>query len=126
MMALAATGRSEAADRMLAAMRAFGARSGTVAEVVRDVALPVSEAVLLNRRGEYARATALMRRALVGMSALGGSHAQQDVLLQLYVDAALKANRPDDLEAALARAGMGRKPTAERIGYAEAARLAAH
>jgi tetratricopeptide (TPR) repeat protein len=126
MMALATTGRGEAADRMLAAMRAFGARSGTVAEVVRDVALPVSEAVLLNRRGEYARATALMRRALVGMSALGGSHAQQDVLLQLYADAALKANRPDDLEAALARAGMGRKPPAERIGYAEAARLAAH
>jgi hypothetical protein len=79
-MALAATGRHVAAERILAAMRGFAAGNGLAAELVRRYALPVSEAVLAHARGEYARAVALMRPALGGMYRLGGSHAQQDVL----------------------------------------------
>jgi hypothetical protein len=125
MMALAATGRTAAADRMLAAMRAFGASSGTVAEVVREAALPASEAVLAHRQGDHGRAVALMRTSLRSMHALGGSHAQQDVLLQLYADAAAKSGHRDDLETALALAASGRRPAGERVGYAEAALLLA-
>ena len=126
MMALAATGRGAASDQMLASMDAFGAGSGPHREVVGKVALPFSEAVLAHRRGEHARAVALMRPALNRMHALGGSHAQRDVLLQLYADSALKANRPDEVEVALALAGAGRRPAAERVGYAEAALLVTH
>jgi hypothetical protein len=125
MMALAATGRTAAADRMLAGMRAFGAGSGTVAEVVREAALPASEAVRAHRQGDHGRAVALMRTALRRMHALGGSHAQQDVLLQLYADAAAKSSHHDDLETALALAASGRRPAGERVGYAEAALLLA-
>ena len=61
MMALAATRRDDAARRMLDAMRLFGLGDGAVAQVVGTIALPVSEAVLAHRRGEYSRAVDLMR-----------------------------------------------------------------
>lgn len=121
MMALAATGRDRAAQRMLEAMREAGA--GTVAEIVRRVALPVCAAVLAHRRGEHESALALLRPVLGEMRRLGGSHAQQDVLEQLFLDAALKAGRSEDVRLALARA-RSRYPTppAQRVGYEKAAR----
>jgi hypothetical protein len=55
------------------------------------------------------------------MHRLGGSHAQQDVLWQLFLDCALKAGRADDVEAVLARmAGRYPVPLRERVGYAGA------
>jgi len=54
---------------------------------------------------------------------LGGSHAQQDVLEQLFLDAAMKANRKDDARALLARVAAAKPvPIAQRAGYAAAAR----
>ena len=85
MMALAATGREQAAQSMLSCMKENSNRT------VREVALPVCEAVLAHRRGEYARAVELMKPRLEEMRYLGGSHAQQDVLLQLYRDSAARA-----------------------------------
>jgi hypothetical protein len=84
MMALAATRRDEAAQRMLAAMRAAGHGTGAVARVIGSIAVPVCEAVLAHRRGEYIRAVELMKPVLDEMYRLGGSHAQQDVLEQLF------------------------------------------
>ena len=127
MMALAATGRDDAARRMLDAMRAFGLRAGAVADVVGIVALPVSEAVLAHRRGEYARVLDLMKPILDGMPRLGGSHAQQDVLEQVFLDSAIKANRADDVRLLLARvAERYPTPPERRIGYAQAAQQFGH
>lgn len=122
-MALAACGRFAAARRMLEAMRDFGQSGGTLAKIVGDVALPVSEAVLAHRRGEPARAVALMTPVLDEMHRLGGSHAQRDVLEQLYLDAALKAGQDADIRRALARAAASRwqTPPGNRVGYAAAA-----
>jgi tetratricopeptide (TPR) repeat protein len=123
MMALGATGRVAAGARMLAAMREFGARQGLAAELVRRYALPVSEAVLAHASGDHARTVALMRPALGGMYRLGGSHAQQDVLEQLYLDAAMKAGLADDVRLLLERAAARHPvPPGRRIGYAAAAR----
>ncbi len=87
MMALAATGRDAAARQMLAAMR----DSATAA--VREVAAPVGEAILSHRRGEHERVVALMAPLRGRLQELGGSHAQRDVLTQLYLDASRKAQR---------------------------------
>jgi hypothetical protein len=123
MMALAATGRDDAARRMLDAMRALGRSPGTVAQLVSTIALPVSQAVLAHRRGEFARAVDLMRPILGDMERLGGSHAQQDVLEQLFLDAAVKADRDDDARLLLGRVTTRHPlPPERRIGYAEAAR----
>jgi tetratricopeptide (TPR) repeat protein len=127
MMALAATGRDDAARRMLDAMCDFGRGTGAIAQIVGAVALPVSEAVLAHRRGEYARAVTLMRPVLDEMYRLGGSHAQQDVLEQVFLDAAVKANRGDEVRLVLARvAATYATPPDRRIGYAEAARRFGH
>jgi hypothetical protein len=127
MMALAATGRDDAARRMLDAMRVFGIGSGAVAQVVGTIALPVADAVLAHRQGEHDRAVDLMKPILDEMYRLGGSHAQQDVLEQLFLDSAVKANRGDDVRLMLARVTARHPISPERqIGYAEAARQFRH
>ena len=124
MMALAATGRAEAGRRMLSAMRDFAQGPGINARLVGDVAVPVSEAVLANGLGDHARAVALMRPVLGEMYQLGGSHAQQDVLEQVFLDSALKAGLEADARLMLERvAGRHPLPPTRRRGYAMAAGL---
>jgi tetratricopeptide (TPR) repeat protein len=126
MMALAADGRDASAQRMLGGMRAFGAGEGTAMLIVRDVALPVSEAVLAHRRGEHMRTLDLMRPVLGDMHQLGGSHAQQDVLQQLFLDSAVKADCADDVRLILRRTGRSDGNLKDRVGYARAATQFAH
>lgn len=119
MMALAADNRPRAAVRMIDAMQDFAAGEGTLPPIVRDVAIPVCKAVLAYRIGGYPRALDLMRPVLDGMHRLGGSHAQQDVLKQLFLDCAIKADQPDDVRLILGQAVRG--DAARQIGYARAA-----
>lgn len=125
MMALAATGWQTAAQRMLEAMRGFTQGLGIIASLVERYALPICKAVLAHARGEHAQqAVAHMRPVLGGMYRLGGSHAQQDVLEQLYLDAAMKAGRHDDARMLVERvAGRQPVPPQRRAGYAAAARV---
>ena len=87
MMALAATGRQGPAQSMLESMKGYSVPA------VREVALPACEAVLTHRRGEHARVVALMSPLLGRLQELGGSHAQRDVLAQLFLDSRSKAQR---------------------------------
>jgi tetratricopeptide (TPR) repeat protein len=122
MMALAATGRNAAAHRMLEGMRTFARGPGIGASLVARYALPICEAVLAHASGECAEAVEAMRPVLGGMYRLGGSHAQQDVLEQLYLDAAMQADLRDDVRLLLERvAGRHPLPPQRRIGYAAAA-----
>jgi hypothetical protein len=57
------------------------------------------------------------------MYRLGGSHAQQDVLQQLFLDCAVQARRADDVKALLERVARYPVPPAQRVGYADALRL---
>jgi hypothetical protein len=126
MMALVATGRADAAQRMLAAMRDFAQGPGSLPKLVGDVALPVTEAVWAHGSGDHARAVSLMRPVLGAMHRLGGSHAQQDVLEQLFLDAALRAEQPNDARLLLERvAGRHPVPPQRRVGYAAAAQAVA-
>lgn len=127
MMALAATGRTQAAARMLDAMREVATQPVTIAPVLRDAAIPACEAVLAHMQGDHARAVEVMRPAIGVMYRMGGSHAQQDVLEQLFLDAAMKAGAEEDARMLLERVA-GRHPVApeRRVGYAEAARAVRH
>ncbi len=125
-MALTATGRTAAAKRMIEAMRIFANGRGTVPPLVRDYVLPIAEAQLAHAAGRHAEAVALMRPAIGGMYQLGGSHTQQDVLEQLFVDAALKADSAADIRLALERvAGRRPIPPGRFAGWREAANRAA-
>lgn len=126
MMALTATGRTAAAQRTVEGMRAYAREPGTVARIVRDYALPIAEAQLAYAAGRYTEAVALMRPALGGMYRLGGSHAQQDVLEQFFVDAALKAGRHGDVRLVLERVAGLRAIAPERfVGWRDAVARAA-
>jgi tetratricopeptide (TPR) repeat protein len=126
MMALAATGREETARRMLDGMHAFATNGTTTGRIVGEIAAPICEAVLAHRRGEAGRAVALMRPVLGDMHRLGASHAQQDVLEQLFLDAAMKAHSADDVRLLLARVKRHPVPPHGRVGYAEAAKIYLH
>jgi tetratricopeptide (TPR) repeat protein len=126
MMALAATGREETARRMLDGMHAFGGNGTTTGRIVGEIAVPICEAVLAHRRGDAARAVALMRPVLDDMHRLGASHAQQDVLEQLFLDAAMKADSGDDVRRLLTRVARHPVPPHGRVGYAEAAKIYLH
>ena len=68
-----------------------------------------------------------MRPAISGMYRLGGSHAQQDVLEQVFLDCAVKAGLADDVRLLLERvAGRHPVPPERRAGYRDAARAYAH
>jgi tetratricopeptide (TPR) repeat protein len=123
MMALAATKRDAAASRLLQALRDYGSTAATTASVVRDVGVPVCEAVLAHRQGQHARVLLLMGPVLDKLHLLGGSHAQRDVLEQLYLDASMKADRRMEARALLERVSARFPlPPGRRVGYAEAAR----
>ncbi len=123
MMALTATGRDASAQRMIELMRAFAQGPGIIASLVGSIALPICQAVRAHARGDYDQAVTTMQPALGAMYRLGGSHAQQDVLEQLYLDAAMKSGRHDAARLLLERvAGRHLLPLERRIGYAAAAR----
>jgi tetratricopeptide (TPR) repeat protein len=128
MMALAATKRYDKAEAMLEGMRAFATCSNlALGHHVRDFALPVSEAVLAHGKGKYSDACDVMRPAIAGMYRLGGSHAQQDVLEQLFLDSAERGGSSDDMRLIIDRV-RSRHPVApeNRIGYARAAERLTH
>ena len=103
-------------------MRGFANGVGTIAPIVRDHAIPVCEALIAHRAGRYHEAVALMRPALGGMHRMGGSHAQQDVLEQIFVDAALKAGDAADVRLVVERvAGRRFIPPSRMVGWRAAA-----
>jgi tetratricopeptide (TPR) repeat protein len=125
MLALAAAGRSGAAERMLEALRSAPREpAGGVGPLVHSYALPIAEAVLARAKGDPARACDVMRPALAGMNRLGGSHAQQDVLEQFFLDCAVRAGSKDDVALLIDRV-RARHPVApeKRIGYRDALAL---
>jgi tetratricopeptide (TPR) repeat protein len=125
MMALAAAGRWDAAERMIEAFRTAPEQpEGGVGPLMRTCALPIAQAIVARAKGDPARACELMRPALTGMNRLGGSHAQQDVLEQLFLDCAVKARRTDDVARLIDRVRSRHPvPPEKRIGYRDALAL---
>ncbi len=121
MMALAATERHAAAERMLAELRAFAAEdSGALAPIVAAVCLPACEALLAYRRGEFDRAVDRLAPARRQLWRLGGSHAQRDVFRQTLIDAALRCGRIDEARGFLQEALSGPSASPPRRFYAAA------
>ena len=124
MMALAATGRGEAAERFLAALREASADTALwTAPAIGDVILPVCEAALAHRQGDYARVVELLAPRRQQIRLLGGSNAQRDLFTQMLVDAAMQTSRRDIAGEVIAHETRNRAaPPAARAGYAVAAR----
>ena len=91
MMALAASGRTDAARAMLESMAAVA--TGTEASVFREIGQPLCAALLAYRAGEHARAVDLLLPIRYGVRRLGGSHAQRDLFARLLIESAIGAGR---------------------------------
>jgi len=103
-MALAADGRVEAADTMLAALAETASGSdATQAQVMADVGLPVCRATLALRQGNPDAAADLLLPLRDRIWRLGGSHAQRDIWQQMLVHALLRAGRHDEARRLLAQ-----------------------
>jgi tetratricopeptide (TPR) repeat protein len=124
MLALAATGRDEAAERFLAALREQAAdKSRWAAAAIGDVVVPACEAGLAHRRGQHAHVVALLEPRQEQLRLLGGSAAQRDLFRQILIDSAVKADRRDVVAAMIAHETLGcPAPPIQRSGYAAAAR----
>lgn len=108
MMVLAAAGRDASAQRLLASLRRFAATPYSyAASTMTPVTIPVCEAILAYSKGDYATVIERLRPIRYDYPCVGGSHAQRDVLAQLLIEAALKAEHLP-----LARALL-----AERVGW---------
>jgi len=84
------------------------------------VALPVAQAVVAHAQGRFDAAANLLAPQLSQLWRIGGSHAQRDVFVQTWIDAALKAGHTS---AAMAMLSQRAK---ERPGAPVARRLLAH
>jgi hypothetical protein len=123
MLALAATGRDDAAARFLAALRERAMDTSLwEAAAIGDVVVPVCEAGLAHRRGQHARVVALLEPRLDRIRLLGGSNAQRDLFRQILIDSAMKADRRDVVGAMIAdETASHTVPPKQRTGYAAAA-----
>ena len=86
---------------------------------IADVVLPVCEAALAHRRGDHARAVELLAPRRNSIRLLGGSNAQRDFVMQMLIDAAMKAGRRDVVAEMIAQET---RPPDRRAGYAAAVR----
>jgi tetratricopeptide (TPR) repeat protein len=124
MLALVATGRDAAAARFVAALRELAADPSLwTAAAIRDVVIPVCEAVQAHRCGDHARVVDLLAPHRDKIRLLGGSNAQRDMFHQMLIDSAAKADRRDVVSAVIAHEIATRPaPPTQRAGYAAAAR----
>ena len=103
LLAVAFGGRPDAAHAMIESMRAFVAtQSGSVVPVMRDISIPLAEAVLAYNDQDYGRAVDRLMPIRYGIQRIGGSHAQRDLYAEMLIEAALKCGRYDLARALLA------------------------
>jgi len=104
MIALLRAGRVQDAKDYLDAMQAFAAGPQlTLQNVVHSAAAPFCEALLADANGDAPRALELMRASIAQWPRMGGSHAQQDVLHQVYAAIARRSQSEGDLQLIAAR-----------------------
>ena len=96
MMVLTGSGQFDLAAKLLDSMRAFAATGdGSLVTAYRTAGIPLCEAILAHRRGEYERVIALLSPVRHDLHLIGGSHAQRDVFFQILLDAAHRTGRRD-------------------------------
>ena len=93
-MALAATGKSEAAGALIESLNEFGRKPHDfAAETMTPVTVPLCEAIFALQAGEPDRACEKLLAIRHDLAPIGGSHAQRDVFHQMLVESALASGR---------------------------------
>ena len=94
MLAMVRGSRRNSAARMLEEMRHYaGTATTTVAPIMREIGVPLCEAITAYAEGAYGRAADLMMPIRYRWHVLGGSWAQRDVFQRMLIEAAFAAGR---------------------------------
>ncbi len=121
-MTLAAIGRFDLVDELVANMQREDTRHGSVGATTHIIGRPVAEAMAAHQKGDHARAVDLLWPVRRDLHRIGGSHAQRDVFFQVLVDSAMRAGRNAQLAILLDDiAGIGFQHVTDRSLYREAA-----
>lgn len=112
-MAVVAAGREADTRRMLETMAQAANAGTTEGPVFREVGLPLAQAIVAYRKGEYGTATDLMLPIRYRVHRIGGSHAQRDLFAQLLIRAAMEDGR-HALARALTSERLQRRPGSPR------------
>ncbi len=119
---LAATGRFEEAEQLVASMSNFAnCDRGTFGPRYATAAIPATLAAIAHRRGEHGKVIELLMPARHQLWQMGGSHAQRDLFFLILADSIIKQDRTDLIGIVLddiERAGFS--DAASRIGYQDA------
>jgi len=92
---LAAVGDVAACQTLLDNMRSFTAETVTLATPYAAAALPAAQAAVAHRKGDHVAVVETLFPARRQLWRMGGSHAQQDVFLQMLFDSATRSGRQD-------------------------------
>ena len=109
LMALAAIGDTTAVEQFLHSSERFATGTGTEAQVMCDVGLPLARAVVAHRRGHFGEVVSLLLPNRAQVRRIGASHAQRDLFEQLLIDAAWRSKRLTVAQELLAER-TGRRP----------------
>lgn len=91
-MALAADGRKETANRMLASMEGVKIDDEvTTTRIIHEIGLPLAEAFVAYREGDFGRVVDLLLPIRYQFHRMGYSHVQRDVFVLTLMQAAVKS-----------------------------------
>jgi tetratricopeptide (TPR) repeat protein len=124
MLALTRTSRNAEAAHFIKGIEDAAAQAAPLlADTLSNAAVPICKAILAEAEGHSDAAVALMRPALATMHRLGGSHAQQDLLEQIFWRFAYAAGAQADRQLIFERIrGTRHLPPQHSIGWRDAAR----
>ena len=105
MMALTGSGRLQAAREYLRSLATFSREGNNdAAKVTARLTIPLAKSLLAFAEGDYAVVIDTLLEMRHEMTALGGSHAQQDIFTQILIESALRDGRTS-----LARSLLGER-----------------
>ena len=92
LMALAAAGRADEAQRFTESLSRYAAQQDeSEAAVAGDPGLALARAILARQRGDHAAASRELAAVRDNIWRIGGSHAQRDLFEEMLIDSALRA-----------------------------------
>ncbi|MBX2824987.1 MAG: tetratricopeptide repeat protein [Gammaproteobacteria bacterium] len=117
-MILAATGNTSACTQLVDNMRSYNGSLDTLAVPYERAAIPAALASIAHRQGDFTAVVEHLYPARRLLWQMGGSHAQQDIFMQMLHDAATRCGRDDVARIVLHDLEMqGFVEPHQRLGY---------
>ncbi|MDE0310440.1 MAG: tetratricopeptide repeat protein [Acidiferrobacterales bacterium] len=113
-LAFVGSGRLDLADRMVSQLRCSASNTNDSGGMIRNVGLPIGEAIVAFGKGDYGVCTDLLCKIRYIANQFGGSHAQRDFIPQTLIESAARAGRLNQARSLLSERAA-RKPTSPHI-----------